>query len=97
VTGTRFVHRRPDTELSADSRAKLAEILALFADPTVDDEQFLAIGPPYVEWLWHLPEVERLEACSILAEVAARAGVYCTHMAGDRVVGWSVPDLPVNQ
>ena len=88
----RYVPRRPDTELAADTRAHLTEVVALVA--MEGDDELTPLAPAVIAWMWTLPEVERLEVGSILHEMSGWPATDDCRMVDGRVVGWVVPDPP---
>jgi hypothetical protein len=80
-----FRPRRADVELSADCRARVAEVIRAHDDDQTSLAQFIDVAADFAGWIWSRPEPERLEAAAQIAEVSARA------LSGRRglvAVGW---------
>ncbi len=81
---TRFRPRKPDTELSAECRQRLADVLRAHDNDDVNLDEFAVLLQDFGAWLLTRPEPERLEACIRIHEVATR------HLTGRNLVavGW---------
>lgn len=81
-----FRPRRFDVELSADTRRRLADVVAAHDDDSVSLAEFSILAASFGAYLHGLPETERDEAAFQLGEVAASS------LVGRRVVAAGTVD-----